>query len=235
MFFRVFLQVLEREAIFFRKVENGMPETPSIGRRVLSDVLTRLRIEQLALHDKVVAIIKTKLLTAANPPQIQILCHKTIGDAYTQLEPFLEDTNADARALVAKQSYEAALEIARVNEVKVTDPHYLRTVLNWAVFQRRKLLREQTTTGWLFTIYADAMRTFSMVGEEPQTAAVLELIRTNLVSWMADEEPAAPLPELRRRTRSRSRSRRDSVGSHRTARSSSGDEEVGPGSGSERA
>jgi hypothetical protein len=193
MFLRLFIQTLERNATIFRKIEKELPPTPSNRRRLLSEALARIRIEQFTFHDKIAGIIRSRVLAAANPAPIIVLFLKSMGDAYIYLEPFVDATTREGRLRAARGSYQAALEAAQAKGLSSTNPQYLKTVLNWSVFQRTKFPQEDAVTP-LYTAYAEAMRHFPTATDDdkPESAAVLELMRSNLASWMVDEEPAQP-------------------------------------------
>jgi hypothetical protein len=170
-------------------------------------MLSRLTSEQFAFHDRVESLIRSKILVPANPPPIHVLFLKALGDTYAQLDPFLTATTREQRLRAAKESYEAALDLAGKSGLVPCSPYYLRTILNWSVFQRTRLLRSEAAIEPLFAAYSEAMRKLATMPdrERPEAAAVLELMRSNLTSWMADEEPSDPTPPARTRSKSKSK------------------------------
>jgi 14-3-3 protein epsilon len=195
MFIRLFLQALEANAKLFRLIESNIPANSYAHRMVLGGALGSLRVEQFKFCEKIEFIIRYKMVNAGNIPPLQVLFFKTLGDTYTHMEPFLDGNGREQRLAAAKDSYEAGIAIASKFNLNETCPQYLRCVLNWTVFQRTRLRRTDEAARPLFLAYSKAMKEFHQVPPEDraEVAAVMELMRSNLASWTAADEPERPV------------------------------------------
>ena len=114
---------------------------------------------------------------------------KSIGDSYKLVGIHIKGDILKQKIQDARESYENAVRISKT-EFGLTDPRYLRAVLNWTAFQYAFMKIRDKPTNVLFKCYEQGMSLIDKVPREKiqEYVAILDLMKRNMASWTSKEE-----------------------------------------------
>jgi len=153
----------------------------------------RVKVEK-ELHEicnKILSLMKDKLIPAAAAGESAVFYHKMMGDYYRYIAEFTDGDEKKKAAEDARVSYEKATECA-TKDLAVTHPIRLGLALNYSVFQYEVLQNPDEACKMARTAFEDAIAELDNVAEDSykDSTLIMQLLRDNLTLWTSDQEQA---------------------------------------------
>jgi len=148
--------------------------------------------ELKGLCEDILALIDNHLFPAANSSEGRVFYQKMKGDYYRYISEFASGDLKDKAASKALESYQAALDIAKV-ELPPTHPTRLGLALNFSVFYYEILQKSEEACNMARTAFDEAIPELDNISEEnyKDSTLILQLLRDNLTLWNSETSEAS--------------------------------------------